>query len=180
MTGYQSKKAAALDEDGMYLVHHTVRDQAIYGTSWTQDGKRIDPMSIYAQPAQEPEYWDVIDPSGHIVASETNAIRGWARIAGGYKPTVENLLGFHDQGWLVLPRATPPTAQPAQEPVCPACKAGVLYECVACSSNNYPPQRPWVGLTEKQFAEAAQLAEDGNYLVAFQRIQQWLKEKNNG
>ena len=31
-------------------------------------------------------------------------------------------------------------AQPAQEPVCPACKAGVLYKCVACSSNNYPPQ----------------------------------------
>jgi hypothetical protein len=31
-------------------------------------------------------------------------------------------------------------AQPAQEPVCPECKAGVLYECVACSSNNYPPQ----------------------------------------
>lgn len=25
MTGYQSKKAAALDEDGMYLVHHTKR-----------------------------------------------------------------------------------------------------------------------------------------------------------
>jgi hypothetical protein len=23
MTGYSSKKAAALDEDGMYLVHHT-------------------------------------------------------------------------------------------------------------------------------------------------------------
>ena len=29
---------------------------------------------------------------------------------------------------------------PAQEPVCPECKAGVLYECVACSSNNYPAQ----------------------------------------
>jgi hypothetical protein len=27
------------------------------------------------------------------------------------------------------------------EPVCPECKAKVLYECVACSSNNYPPQR---------------------------------------
>jgi hypothetical protein len=25
MTGYESKKAAALDEDGMYLVHHTKR-----------------------------------------------------------------------------------------------------------------------------------------------------------
>jgi hypothetical protein len=28
-------------------------------------------------------------------------------------------------------------AQP--EPTCPECKAAVLYECVACSSNNYPP-----------------------------------------
>jgi hypothetical protein len=26
-----------------------------------------------------------------------------------------------------------------QEPTCPECKAEVLYECVACSSNNYPP-----------------------------------------
>jgi hypothetical protein len=26
-----------------------------------------------------------------------------------------------------------------QEPICPDCKAKVLYECVACSSNNYPP-----------------------------------------
>ena len=40
------------------------------------------------------------------------------------------------------------------------------------------PQRTWVGLTEEQFLEAARLAEDGNYLVAFQRIQLWLKEKN--
>ena len=29
-------------------------------------------------------------------------------------------------------------AQPEQEPTCPECKAAVLYECVACSSNNYP------------------------------------------
>ena len=27
------------------------------------------------------------------------------------------------------------------EPTCPDCKAAVLYECVACSSNNYPPQQ---------------------------------------
>lgn len=39
-------------------------------------------------------------------------------------------------------------------------------------------QRPWVGLTEAQFLEAARLAEDGNYLVAFVRIQEWLKEQN--
>ena len=41
-----------------------------------------------------------------------------------------------------------------------------------------PAQRPWVGLTQEQFTEAARLAEAGNHLVAFQRIQQWLKEKN--
>ena len=39
-------------------------------------------------------------------------------------------------------------------------------------------KREWVGLTEDQFLEASRLAEDGNYMVAFQRIQQWLKEKN--
>jgi hypothetical protein len=71
-------------------------------------------ISSAAQPSpvQEPEYWNVIDPAGNIVASETDAIRGWARIAGSYKPTVEGLLGFHDQGWRVLPKVTPP-AQPA-------------------------------------------------------------------
>ena len=38
--------------------------------------------------------------------------------------------------------------QPEQEPTCPKCKAVVLYECVACSNNNYPPrpeQEPCIG-----------------------------------
>ena len=38
--------------------------------------------------------------------------------------------------------------------------------------------RPWKGLTDEEFLKACQLAENGNYLVAFQRIQEWLKEKN--
>lgn len=41
-----------------------------------------------------------------------------------------------------------PVAQPEQEPTCPECKAAVLYECVACSNNNYPPrpeQEPCIG-----------------------------------
>jgi hypothetical protein len=82
---------------------------------------------IDAQPAQKPEYWNVIDPAGNIVASETDAIRGWARIAGSYKPTVENLLGFHDQGWRVLPKVAPPASLPAQ--------------------------RPWVGLTDDKLVD---------------------------
>ena len=55
-----------------------------------------------AQPEQEPVAWDVIDPFGNLVATEKDAIQGWARIEG-YKPTVEGLLGFHEQGWRVLP-----------------------------------------------------------------------------
>ena len=46
--------------------------------------------------------------------------------------------------------------------------------------NTTPPQRTWVGLTDEDFLEACQIAERGNYLVAFQRIQAKLKEKNNG
>ena len=42
-----------------------------------------------------------------------------------------------------------------------------------------PPQRQWVGLTDEDFLEACQLAERGNYLLAFQRIQIKLKEKND-
>ena len=41
-----------------------------------------------------------------------------------------------------------------------------------------PQRREWVTLTQEEWLEAAQLAERGNYLVAFQRIQQKLKEKN--
>jgi hypothetical protein len=41
-----------------------------------------------------------------------------------------------------------------------------------------PPQRTWVGMTDEDFLEACQIAERGNYLVAFQRIQAKLRSKN--
>ena len=68
--------------------------------AWRKDGS---PIPV-AQPEQEPVAWNVINPSGEIVATESNAIRGWARIQG-YKPTVEGLLGFHEKGWRVVPVA---------------------------------------------------------------------------
>jgi hypothetical protein len=46
-----------------------------------------------------------------------------------------------DEDRAIIDRALQALAQPEQEPTCPECKAIVLYECVACSSNNYPPQR---------------------------------------
>jgi hypothetical protein len=41
-----------------------------------------------------------------------------------------------------------------------------------------PAAHPFVGLTDEEFLEACELAERGNYLVAFQRIQAELKERN--
>ena len=73
------------------------------------DGHALPPSAIreaLAQPEQEPVAWNVVDPTGKIVATEMNSVRGWARIEG-YKPTVEGLLGFHEQGWRVVP-TTPP------------------------------------------------------------------------
>jgi hypothetical protein len=62
------------------------------------------------KPDQEPVAWNVVDPTGKIVATEMNSVRGWARIEG-YKPTVEGLLGFYEQGWRVVP-TTPPQRKP--------------------------------------------------------------------
>ena len=56
-------------------------------------------------------------------------------------------------------------AQPAQEPMCPECKAGVLYECVACSSNNYPPQgaQEPASVTYKEVADTMNALRKGNF-----------------
>jgi len=55
----------------------------------------------------------------------------WAKLTSWETPTVVNLPK--------IPLYTHPPQR--TEPVCPECKAEVLYECVACSRNNYPPQR---------------------------------------
>ena len=112
----------------------------------------------------------------------------------------------------LLERQTALLEQQQAEPVCPECKAAVLYECVACSSNNYPPQqqaepvtcvacegrpkgdnipcaicgatppqRPWVGLTEFQFAEIYNKWNDTNGSTPWglnQALEAKLKELN--
>lgn len=44
--------------------------------------------------------WLLISPSGEVVARESSCVRAWARL-GGYKWTVEGLLGAEEQGWRV-------------------------------------------------------------------------------
>ena len=92
-----------------------------------------------AQPAQEP--YDQ-------TALELCNVCGWKTL-------------IPDDGCLNCERK----AQPAQEPVCPACKAEVLYECVACSSNNYPPlpvQEPQYEYLIDDLAEWKQYVEVDN------------------
>jgi len=67
----------------------------------------------------------------------------------------------------------------SQEPVCPECKAEVLYECVACSRNNYPPQRTWVGLEQSDMPDGEDPMFDHKYFIAgMVYADKVLKEKN--
>ena len=47
--GFMAKRAMA--------AHKLQEDRINYGTSWSQDGKRIDPISVYKEPEQEPVAW---------------------------------------------------------------------------------------------------------------------------
>jgi len=57
--GFQAKRQAAMDKinshfDAEYKKMH--EDRAVYGTSWSKNGERIDPASVYLEePAQEQE-----------------------------------------------------------------------------------------------------------------------------
>jgi len=59
--GFNAKRQAAMDKinshfDAEYKKMH--EDRAMYGTSWSKDGERIDPASVYLEkPAQEPVAW---------------------------------------------------------------------------------------------------------------------------
>ena len=68
--------------------------------------------------------------------------------------------------------------QQQAEPTCPSCKAALLYECVACSSNNYPPQRPWVGLTPDEVKHLYPYGRSIWGKETFEAIEKALKEKN--
>jgi hypothetical protein len=67
-------------------------------------------------------------------------------------------------------------AQPEQ----PKVRTGDCLLVGVCASEGHKiaPQRTWVGMTDEDFLEACQIAERGNYLVAFQRIQAKLRSKN--
>lgn len=97
---------------------------ALYGSNGERDYIRsiaraalttppaIEPAQGEAAPAARGEAWQLVRPDGAIAATDSSCMRCWARI-GGYKPTVENLLAYEEQGWRVR-LAAPPAIEPAQ------------------------------------------------------------------
>ena len=66
-----------------------------------------------------------------------------------------------------------------QEPVCPECKVGVLYECVACSSNNYPskpeqePVKDWAA-SHNAICALLRQAHDALALTSYPMMHRWV------
>jgi hypothetical protein len=98
MTGYQSKKAAALDEDGMYLVHHTQPAQEpvawMYQSSdefgWRDEIQFVQPpnhpvfrnvVALYTTPPQRP--WVGLTPEEILDLFDLNNVYGskWIEFA---------------------------------------------------------------------------------------------------
>jgi len=57
MTGFQSKKAAALDEEGMYLVHQTEVKTQYPSEMYDREREQQIKAQSLTQPAQEPVAW---------------------------------------------------------------------------------------------------------------------------
>ena len=122
MTGYQSKKAATQDklaqpeQEALKLALEALKEIARHATTPWEDewcgelaNETLKAINALAQPAQKPDV--VMHCDSHTWTINNPPPKGSGDVNLYY------------------------AAQPVQEPVCPECKAGVLYECVACSSN---------------------------------------------
>ena len=176
MTGFKSKKTAALDEEGMYLVHQTASYADNLGKSIVALGKQTvkDIEQLKTQPTQWDtpseafnKWWnDDYDDSTNPFTVDTYAYWAWA-------------------GWQAA------LAQPAQEPPpwWPAVE-NILTEYglqaidfvadfnAAMKDAAQPPQRPWVDLTPQDLNEIFEVARTGEDAVRLALDK--LKEKNNG
>jgi hypothetical protein len=144
---------------------HSQWQEMIAGIPVTFESEADAKRFLAAQPAQEPDHGDEL-----TIAYMSGVHRGKELAA---QPV--HVISEQEQlkQWIETTKYF--TAKREYEPWCMKMN-GCKTKCADCPDE--PAQRPWVGLTEAQFLEATRLAENGNYLVAFVRIQEWLKEKN--
>ena len=141
MTGYESKRAAAqdkLDDDDTQVYQDdtlTIAYQSGYydGKKAAAARDKLDSMEREALKLVLEALIDIIE--GSRIDSVGNRNDDGLIDHNGHHDFKKRVNSAHDA--ITVARAA--LAQ-TQEPVCPACKAEVLYECVACSNNNYPPQ----------------------------------------
>jgi hypothetical protein len=196
MTGFKSKRAAALDEEGMYLVHQTAQpeQELIVGTkTWFEDGKVITQHLTAKEVYKEPAQWD----------TPSEAFNAWwdGEYDDSTNPFTKDTFAYWAfAGWKAA------LAQPEQEP------KSVTYKEVADTMNalrkgNFsqkaaaeevgklklyttPPQRPWVDLTGNEWFEwwrVSPIADSteaeidfADFLIIAQAVVAKLKENNNG
>lgn len=179
MTGFNSKRDAAAAK--------LQEDQAKYGTSWSKDGERIDPMSVYKEPAQK--CWCTtcrpitMDDMRFVVCPDCGNKRCPKANDHRNACTNSNEVGQKGSSW----EHVKPLAQPAQEPVAWTTMPESEDWCFVSGNkdpNNKldgkwfplyaaPPQRTWVGLTDEDI---------GQWIEEEHDVLRWaeakLKEKN--
>ena len=176
--GYQAKRQMAMDKinadfDEEYKKMH--EDRIKYGTAWSKDGERIDPMSVYKeQPAQEPVSFPCC---GY---TDANAIK-WNQF--------NSAVQCHMCGQVYT------VAQPAQEPVAWQWLGSAHFRKKIPKNADItawnplytaPPKREWVGLTDDETMLLANQTSGQNWgnESHIQRlrktIENKLKEKNHG
>ena len=172
--GFTAKRKAAADK--------MQEDLTNYGTAWSQDGKRIDPMSVYKeQPAQE-QHWNEDEWRRNNWRCGHGWLRGeqcescnapqppseWAGIKAILDEYGLQAIDFVADFKAVL-------AQPAQEPAFGWIKQSELARAKLYSGSvnlwlekhdcdfplyTAPPQRTWVGLTDEQQEEMYQMTDN--------------------
>jgi hypothetical protein len=139
-------------------------------------------------PAAQPEPMSMRMPKvgDKVICLEDESIGEIVSLTAGGSPDITFDDGSHGTYMLgefakLFGYVTPPAAQPEPPPEWEAINniiAEYGLDAIAFVAEWKAAQRQWVGLTDEDFLEACQIAERGNYLVAFKRIQTKLKERN--
>ena len=173
MTGFKSKRAAALDEDGMYLVHHTAQELTLQEQLKKAHAERDNKKERLIR------------------------IMGTFDLATGHADTFDELLdALESELRDVLGHYRQALAQPAQEPVVwMGYERGLkMFTAQQRIADAYPeiytvplypslPQSPWVGLTDDEIKEIVGPWGDtpikGYTRELIDKIEAKLKGKNN-
>ena len=153
-----------------YTAPQVQEDRIKYGTSWEKDGERIDPMSVYKEPAQERCCYHDSDCAVHNMPAYpagpcdcTQQFKFWS-VTGEYERQAFACLS-NAEAYCKGLNATYPEGNYIVSP---------LYTTL--------PQREWVGLTDAEIDEGNK--QSWVTKQAWESAVWWasekLKEKNNG